>query len=157
MKEENIETHEFLPSGIWEGFYCYNNSPVQHKMSIRLKFIENKVSGNGVDDVAPFTWSGKYDLNNFKINKTKLYSTHQIEYYGDIDENGIWGIWKNVKDLSNLDPELVEIVLNSFQNEIKGGFHIWPKKRSNIAKEIEQSEEVESSKKLEEIYIEYFT
>ena len=106
MEPKNIENHKFLPSGFWKGFYCYNNSSVKHKMSISLKFSNKRVSGSGTDDLGSFKWNGKYDLNNFKINMTKIYPTHIIHYKGDIDENGIWGIWDN--------------------GEIKGGFHIWP-------------------------------
>ena len=51
MRLDTIETHKFLPNGIWEEFYCYNNSPTQHKMRITLLFSDNKVSGSGIDDI----------------------------------------------------------------------------------------------------------
>lgn len=60
-------------------------------MVIELNFKNGIVSGSGTDDVAPFTWKGKYDLEPMKIYMTKVYRTHTIEYKGDIDENGIWG------------------------------------------------------------------
>ncbi|QWX84649.1 hypothetical protein H0I23_03105 [Cellulophaga sp. HaHaR_3_176] len=85
-----MESHELLPSGKWEGFYCFQNSPKQHKMAIELLFKNGKVNGSGIDDVAPFKWSGNYSLENFKIQLVKTYSSHSISYFGDIDENGIW-------------------------------------------------------------------
>ena len=129
MDLEDIETDKYLPSGHWEGFYCYNNSPIQHKMRTNLTFQNNKVTGTGIDDIDPFKWIGKYDLDTFKITKTKIYATHEIAYSGDIDENGIWGIWNNAEDLSKLTPEILEIIQSIFKDKLKGGFHIWPVKK----------------------------
>lgn len=156
MKSDNLETHEFLPSGEWEGFYCYNNSPLQHKMSIQLRFSNNKITGSGIDDIEPFTWSGKYDLNDFKSTKTKSYSKHKILYKGDIDENGIWGIWENVVDISGIDPQFLKMAKQLFKDEITGGFHIWPKKSKEATESI-TNEEKEKSTVLEELFIEYFS
>ena len=81
MKLNTIETHKFLPSGIWEGFYCYNNSPTQHKMHITLLFSDNKVSGSGIDDVDTFKWKGKYNLKDFKIKLTKnILNMHYFQF-----------------------------------------------------------------------------
>ncbi|MFH7002554.1 hypothetical protein [Flavobacterium bizetiae] len=71
MKDNKNETHHFLPSGEWEGFYCYSNSPHQHKMSIELSFTNSIVSGSGIDDVAPFRWNGSYNLEQFKLKMVK--------------------------------------------------------------------------------------
>jgi len=90
-KPSKTETHPLLPRGEWDGFYCYHYSPEQHKMQIELNFNNSIVTGSGVDDVAPFTWSGKYDLETFKLTMTKTYTTHQVFYKGDIDENGDLG------------------------------------------------------------------
>lgn len=158
MESDDIEIHKFLPSGIWEGFYCYHNSPIQHKMSIEIRFAKNKVSGSGIDDIGTFKWSGKYNLNNFKINILKNYPSHNIIYNGDIDENGIWGIWNNNEDLSNLNfsPEVIIAIKKVFNNRIKGGFHIWPKRKNESAKESTEEKEQTKSLILEEIYIEQF-
>lgn len=156
MKPDNLETHEFLPSGEWEGFYCYNNSPLQHKMSVQLRFSNNRITGSGVDDIEPFTWSGNYDLDDFKSTKTKIYSKHKILYKGDIDENGIWGIWENAEDFSGIAPEFVEMAKRLLKDKIKGGFHIWPKKGKKATESI-KNEEKEKSTVLEEIFIEYFS
>ncbi|TDP01355.1 hypothetical protein [Flavobacterium sp. 245] len=151
MKSKDNETHHFLPSGEWEGFYCYSNSPQQHKMSIELVFSNLVVKGSGVDDVAPFRWNGTYNLENFKIKMIKTYSTHTINYKGDIDENGIWGTWDQPADVSDLEgfaPHVIEKLLEY----ARGGFHIWPKASKSESKE-EIREEVKESKKLKEFYI----
>ena len=154
--ETKTERHPLLPSGDWEGFYCYHYSPEQHKMFIELNLTNGIVSGSGIDDVAPFTWSGSYDLEKFKLQMTKKYHSHEVFYKGDIDENGIWGIWEIVHDFSNIPPELVGHIKAAFKNEITGGFHIWPKKQeSNSTSNSMNSEE--ESEKLKELFVEIFS
>ena len=97
-KKPQVEAHPLLPSGEWEGFYCYRQNSAQHKMFVELIFSNSSVSGSGIDDVAPFTWTGRYDIEKFKIQMTKHYLTHNVVYEGDIDENGIWGIWEIMYD-----------------------------------------------------------
>lgn len=157
MELNNIETHKFLPTGIWEGFYCYHNSSVQHKMQMTLRFKNNKIYGSGIDDVGSFKWSGKYNLNEFKVNLSKNYSTHLILYNGDIDENGIWGIWNNGENLSKFgfSPEMINLLKKAYKDKIQGGFHIWPKKRKEKSEQFSE-EEINKSTKLEEIFIEHF-
>lgn len=157
METDNLESHKFLPTGQWEGFYCYNDSPAQHRMRTNLRFRNNKVAGTGIDDIDPFKWIGTYDLDNFKISKTKIYATHEIAYSGDIDENGIWGIWNNAEDLSRLSPEIREIIATFFKDKLKGGFHICPVKKAEAHEQLYKEEAVESSAILEKIYIEHFS
>jgi hypothetical protein len=38
FKNKTEEMHPLLPSGAWEGFYCYRTSSEQHKMQIELNF-----------------------------------------------------------------------------------------------------------------------
>jgi hypothetical protein len=154
MKPKNNETHHFLPSGEWEGFYCYSNSPSQHKMSIELKFANSVISGSGVDDVNSFRWNGTYDLEHFKIKMVKKYATHIINYQGDIDENGIWGVWDNPEDISGF-AEFGGTFLEKAKVLTHGGFHIWPKASSSESKEAIR-EEVKESKKLNELFIKRF-
>tara|TARA_B110000908_G_C10039066_1_gene350952 strand:+ start:122 stop:601 length:480 start_codon:yes stop_codon:yes gene_type:complete len=158
MKLDTKETHKFLPSGIWEGFYCYNNSPTQHKMRITLLFSDNKVSGSGIDDVDTFKWKGKYNLIDFKIKLTKKYPTHIILYSGDIDKNGIWGIWEDGDDLSKLglSEEIINSIKEKFKDEAMGGFHIWPKRKEKKSNKLKEEFIANKSSKLEEIFIEYF-
>ena len=135
------ESHPNLPSGEWEGFYCYGNSPEQHKMAIALTFQNGVVTGSGTDDVAPFTWKGKYDLDAMKVYMTKVYATHCIDYKGDIDENGIWGTWENSEAILDIrqrfSSNAQQRILRTFGAQISGGFHIWPKKQNadTVAKE----------------------
>lgn len=151
MKSTDNETHHFLPSGEWEGFYCYSNETVQHKMSIELSFANSVVSGSGIDDINSFKWSGNYNLEQFKISMVKKYATHIINYKGDIDENGIWGLWDNPEDISFFN-DYPPAFLNKIKAMTHGGFHIWPKTAKSESKE-EIREEVKESKKLKEFYI----
>lgn len=151
MRQKNNETHHFLPSGEWEGFYCYSNSPAQHKMSIELSFKNSIVSGSGIDDINSFRWNGTYNLEHFKIKMIKKYATHIINYKGDVDENGIWGVWDNPEDISGFE-EYGQAFLQKIKDMTHGGFHIWPKASKGESKE-EIRAEVKESKKLKEFYI----
>ncbi len=132
MKKENLETHQFLPSGEWEGFYRYSNSQVKHEMSIELSFKKGKVFGSGTDDINYFSWKCNYSLETFKISMIKTYPSHTVNYQGDIDENGIWGIW-------------------TIHENCRGGFHIWPKKQQANKNSEALKEEITKSKKLKKI------
>lgn len=159
MESDSFESHKFLPSGHWEGFYCYNKSPNQHKMKVNLYFSKNKVSGSGIDDINSFKWAGKYNLKDYQITMTKIYPTHSILYNGNIDENGIWGIWNNDEAISkiSLNREIISAFKKAFEDQITGGFHIWPKRKNDFREEYIEGEELIKSSKLEEIYIEHFT
>ncbi|SDL36969.1 hypothetical protein SAMN05421823_105319 [Catalinimonas alkaloidigena] len=151
MASNDTEMHPYLPSGEWEGFYCYGDSPKQHKMAIELRFAEGVVSGSGVDDVAPFAWKGTYTLDAFRVSMTKTYPTHQIAYQGDVDENGIWGMWDDLTDLSaHFDAEMIQYIKSAMHDKIRGGFHIWPKKATHEFDE----EALTESKKLAELFVE---
>ena len=154
-KPTKEELHPHLPSGEWDGFYCYHHDPEQHKMFTELLFSKSRVSGSGVDDVSSFTWSGNYDLESFKIKMTKHYSTHDVFYKGDIDENGIWGLWEIVYDFSKFPPHLVKHIKEIAKDDLTGGFHIWPKKSKGETNSNSSSEKTES-KKLKELFIEVF-
>ena len=110
-KTDITEKHSFFPTGEWEGFYTYAQGPgaSRHKMSFILAFKEGLVTGGGADDITTFNWKGKYDLENLTCQMTKYYhGRHTVFYNGNVDENGIWGMWK-------------------LGNWFTGGFHIWPK------------------------------
>ena len=96
----SLETHPLLPSGEWEGFYCYYNNMQQHKMSTNLRFINSSITGSGTDDIAPFRWSGSYDLKLFKLTTKKVYElalysapgpSLDIWNFVDIIVCGLWG------------------------------------------------------------------
>lgn len=154
-KNDKEEMHPLLPSGAWEGFYCYDNNPAQHKMVIDLNFKNTVISGSGIDDVASFTWKGKYDLNTFKLFMTKTYTTHRVFYMGTIDENGIYGTWKISMHSYNFPKELTALFQEAFQEDCNGGFHIWPKNQGEESNANEESQNRESAK-LKELYIEIF-
>ena len=155
MESQNTETHHLLPSGEWVGFYCYGHSPEQHKMLIEITFRDGLVFGSGVDNVAPFIWKGDYKLKELETKIIKSYLTHQILYKGDIDENGIWGIWEHVVDLNkNLGPVAIQKFKEVFKDKLRGGFHIWPKKNKKEVREATEEVAMAESLKLKEIYIE---
>lgn len=150
--KEETETHHFLPSGEWEGFYCYNKSSEQHKMEINLVFKRGIVSGNGTDDIAPYTWKGSYCLKTFKVSMIKRYATHQIKYNGDIDEQGIWGVWENIVQIPpGIDIALFERMKAGFRDTMIGGFHIWPKKTAANSEKNKAEEKLTASKKLKRL------
>lgn len=149
------ETHPLLPSGEWEGFYCYNHSPQQYEMAIELVFAEGQVSGSGIDNVASFTWKGQYELKELKIKMTKAYPTHQVFYRGDIDENGIWGTWELEQDFSQVPAHMIAAVKRALAQHLVGGFHIWPKKTAKGAAANASTNE-EESEKLKELFMEEF-
>jgi len=149
------ELDPLLPSGDWDGFFCYNHTPQQYKMVTELAFGNNLISGSGSDDVAPFTWLGKYNLENYKISMTKSYSTHKVYYMGHVDENGIWGTWKITLDNFNIPTGLKDMLDVAFKKEHNGGFHIWPKKEKTEVNSNENAQEQESQK-LKELFIEVF-
>lgn len=100
------EMHPLFPSGEWEGFYSYYQGD-QRPMPCALSFCEGIVTGNGSDEVGPFTWKGTYSIAALTCTMTKYYSSHTVFYKGEVDENGIWGYWE--------------------MNGGRGGFHLWPK------------------------------
>jgi len=151
LNEQEAELHPLLPSGDWIGFYCYNHIANQHKMVVDLHFSQSIITGSGVDDVSPFTWTGTYDIDLFKAEMTKHYATHTVLYKGDIDENGIWGTWEIVYDYSMFPPSIAETLKEAIRGNMTGGFHIWPKKRSRnaIGRVLEEKTE---SLKLKEVF-----
>lgn len=153
---DNLETHKLLPSGEWEGFYCYLGEAEQHKMSTELTFSNGKIEGIGMDDIAPFSWHGVYKLETLKLKMTKSYATHQIIYAGDIDENGIWGMWDSVTDYSKygFSMEMIVHLKEAIKDKIRGGFHIWPKKNKQNSVQDEAEDKVSESLKLKELFLE---
>jgi hypothetical protein len=111
--------HPHFPSGEWEGFYTHTYGPdaVRFRMTFFLSFNNGKVDGQGSDNVGAFIWQGIYDTVEGTCNMVKQYiGAHQVIYSGHADENGIWGNWTIV-------------------SYGRGGFHIWPIKRGESAKE----------------------
>ncbi len=154
--DDKEEMDPFLPSGAWDGFYCYRENPNQHQMEITLSFKNGVVAGSGVDDVASFTWKGAYDLKTYKVYMTKFYKTHKVYYKGDIDENGIWGTWKLNTSNQSFPEDINPFFVQAYNYLCNGGFHIWPSKQGRDEIAQEASNQVES-KKLKELYLEIFS
>ena len=119
-------------------------------MEIELQFRESMIEGSGIDDVASFTWKGKYNLNQQKLFMTKTYPTHRVYYSGQIDENGIWGTWKLDVNTYEFPAELTASIFAGLRDLLTGGFHIWPVKQKSTSNKaaMEAVTESEHLKKL---------
>lgn len=124
------ESHNYFPSGEWEGFYLYQAGAdaTRHAMHLRLTFAEGRVTGSGSDDVGPFTYRGQYDVTTFRVTMVKHYATHEVSYRGVADESGIYGSW--------------ELPIS-----FRGGFHIWPKKQAGATQKRKTKKKVKNKKK----------
>lgn len=115
MQNTETEQHPNLPSGEWEGLYKYPSAMQgmfeEGKMAFVIDFCNGGIIGFGSDQVGGYTWKGRYDTDTEQCWMTKSYTTHDIEYEGNVDKNGIWGFWLTGHD------------------RFKGTFHIWPKGR----------------------------
>lgn len=131
MNWNKTETHPLFPSGEWEGFYTYAYGPGanRHPMTFFLDFNNKQVTGGGGDDVGAFSWNGAYDTKQLICQMTKNYTTHLVQYKGNVDESGIWGTWM-------------------ISDWLRGGFHIWPK-NSEERKANEEKEKVSESIELD--------
>jgi len=149
-EKKSSEERPLFPSGEWVGFYVYPNNPERHKMIFTLEFSNGIINGTGSDDVGGFSFKGKYDLENMRCYMMKHYSTHMIDYDGYVDENGIWGKWKCVKDasMSNIPDHVFNMLMSIESAMMTGGFHIWPKERKFSAAEVAEKE-IASKKVLE--------
>lgn len=145
------EKHHLFTSGDWIGFYVYPNDPERHTMIFTLEFANGIINGSGSDDVGGFSFKGKYNLETMQCQMRKHYSTHMIDYEGHVDENGIWGKWKCVKDarMTNIPDYLFQELLNIESAMMSGGFHIWPKERKFSESEVAEKEN--ASKKVLEL------
>jgi hypothetical protein len=115
------------PSGPWSGYYAYGHGGPQHRMNLGLTFSpDGKMSGEGIDDIAPFTIDGIFDPPTNQANWTKSYvGKHNVEYHGVYDQRSICGNWTLPTSM--------------------GDFCIWPstmRQRENIETEVEQPMEV---------------
>lgn len=120
------ETHPLFSSGEWEGFYTYAFGPdaTRHTMSCIFHFCKGIVTGQGIDDVSSFRWRGTYDTARLVCDMTKFYVGHNVHYQGNVDENGIWGIWR--------------------LEYLSGGFHLWRKQQA--VEHVEETAVVEERK-----------
>src|SRR5262245_4706843 len=105
------ETDSRFPSGEWVGFYL-QQTPAgnKHPMDLALTFREGRLIGQGRDIIAKFDIRGRYDTKTDEVTFHKHYlGLHSVLYHGWNEGKGIWGKWEIAS------------------NNLKGGFHIWPK------------------------------
>ena len=64
-------------------------------MKLRLTFSRNgRISGDGIDDIAPFAIDGVFESGSSKAGWTKAYiGMHSVEYNGLYDGPSICGNW----------------------------------------------------------------
>lgn len=111
-----------FPSGPWTGFYNYGRSTHKHRMDLVLAFADQKVSGDGSDDIGRFAITGRFDETSGECYWTKAYiAGHEVYYRGFREGKGIWGVWE-------------------LPNE-SGGFHIWPLGQEEGEQDHESAEE----------------
>jgi hypothetical protein len=64
-------------------------------MKLTLEFSrDGRISGDGIDDIAPFTIDGFFEFGINKASWTKSYiGMHSVEYHGLYDGRTICGNW----------------------------------------------------------------
>jgi len=103
---DDVAAKDFT-SGPWRGFYVYSWSRAKHWMDLSLTFADGKITGDGIDDIGRFSIKGRYDEKTREVWWAKTYpGSHDVQYHGSLDANGIWGDWA------------IHIE--------RGNFHIWP-------------------------------
>jgi len=111
---EDAETDPRFPSGPWKGFFLDKRLSERRWMELDLVFKQGRVVGRGRDFVGKFVFSGAYDLKAGKCRFKKGYiGLHSVNYDGYNEGRGVWGVWCIPSD------------------DLKGGFHIWPKGMSD--------------------------
>lgn len=91
-------------------------------MDLALTFADQRVSGDGSDDIGPFAITGRFDETSGECYWTKAYlAGHDVYYRGFREGKGIWGLWE-------LPSE-------------SGGFHIWPLGQGESEQDYESAEE----------------
>ncbi|MBN1675934.1 MAG: hypothetical protein JXR37_33130 [Kiritimatiellae bacterium] len=100
-------------SGPWQGFYVYGagRDQARHRQDLRLEFAEGKIKGTGLDDIGPFSVSGRYDVDGGRCSWTKVYMHRPMAavFYSGVGEPEpvIYGAW-------------------ALPNGDRGGFKLWP-------------------------------
>jgi hypothetical protein len=72
------------PSGRWARYYLYGYSGSRHRMKLTLTFAgSGAIDGGGVNDIAPFLITGRFDVATGAAYWTKAYvGLHMVEYSG---------------------------------------------------------------------------
>lgn len=105
---------DFLPSGVWTGFYLEPFQPQPGWMHLYLEFSPDVIRGEGTDYVGPWILTGKIDLGSASVGWTKQYlGKHAVTYIGTFSDSGIEGSWK-------------------ISDGLDGRFRIWPAHRGDL-------------------------
>lgn len=86
--------HGMYPNGVWHGHWEQPGLGRQPMNPINLYFAEGKVTGNGLDLIGPFDFTGTYDhQGGVKLIKQYV-GRHRVAYVGRWDGEGmIDGVW----------------------------------------------------------------
>src|SRR5580658_9870535 len=73
--------NELPPSGGWAGYYLYGHGGSRHCMKLTLTFAANgAIDGDGLDDIATFVITGRFDVVTSAACWTKAYvRMHTVE------------------------------------------------------------------------------
>ncbi len=124
--DRQTETDPRFPTGRWHGHFLQREiGPRPVRMELSLTFRDGTINGAGRDCIGNFGFKGSYDIKKGEVNVVKRYVTNRVHYRGfaEVAKNGIWGVW-SVADM-------------------KGGFHIWPKRQGEAADTLVEQEEIE--------------
>jgi hypothetical protein len=85
--------HRQLASGTWTGFYRYENGSSVDQI-IEFNLNGSVLTGSGSDvEVGPFNIKGLYVRSTGKISFVKEYTTHTVQYEGEVTEGTMTGRW----------------------------------------------------------------
>lgn len=82
-------------SGRWCGFWTQPTDSGFHRMELTLRFARGNVSGEGKDEIGPFTIAGRYQLASGQCSWEKRYPYHTIDYQGVAQTSTIAGRWSH--------------------------------------------------------------
>lgn len=116
-------------TGSWRGYYrkqydSYKYDDEWGEMTVELAVREQKMTGEGEDQIGTFTIEGQYTPETGAVRFIKSYADHAFNYRGMYDPpRGIWGLWEPVSEDSDSG--------HFFRKIVTGYFYIWPKNEDN--------------------------
>lgn len=82
------------PSGHWRAFWQQAGYGRQEMSDLRLDFRDGTITGQGIDCVGLFTFSGTYDDQGSIVMIKQYVGKHRVLYHGKYDgEGSIHGNW----------------------------------------------------------------
>jgi hypothetical protein len=112
--------NELPPSGRWSGYYLYGHGGSRHCMKLTLAFSANRaIDGDGVDDIATFVITGRFDVVTTAACWTKAYvGMHTVEYSGLYCRRAICGDWTLPESATAEQQEGVMAAMRQLENEV---------------------------------------